>query len=130
GLDTRLEYLPEELIREYSGNYMTFKGAAEAIFEFNRRIIDAVYEYIPGVKVQIAYYEMYGLPGIETFTSTCQYAKDKGLVVIGDVKRNDIGSTAEAYANAYLGKTNLIDNVDSAFNLDFITINPYLGIDG
>lgn len=130
GLDTRLEYLPEELISEYIDDPITFKGAAEAIFEFNRRIIEAVCEYIPGIKVQIAYYEMYGLPGIEAFMSTCQYAKDKGLVVIGDVKRNDIGSTAKAYANAYLGETNLIVDSKCAFDLDFITVNPYLGIDG
>lgn len=130
GLDTRLEYLPKNLIKKDSGTCVDFEGAAQSIFEFNRKIIDAVYEYIPGVKVQIAYYEMYGVPGIEAFYNTCQYAKAKGLVVIGDVKRNDIGSTAEAYAKAYLGETNLIGNVDSAFDLDFITINPYLGIDG
>ncbi|HHW70726.1 MAG TPA: orotidine-5'-phosphate decarboxylase [Clostridiales bacterium] len=131
GLDTRLEYIPDKILRKYKKDeYMTFEEAAQAILAFNKMLIDAVYEYVPGVKVQIAYYEMYGPPGLEAFASTCRYAKEKKLIVIGDVKRNDIGSTAKAYASAYLGKTNLIDNSKEAFDLDFITVNPYLGIDG
>lgn len=130
GLDTRLEYLPKNLIESCCGDKISIEGAAEAIFKFNRRIIDSVKEYVPGVKVQVAYYEMYGLPGIKAFKDTCQYAKDNGLIVIGDVKRNDIGSTAEAYAAAYLGETNLIEREERAYDLDFITVNPYLGIDG
>lgn len=130
GLDTRLEYVPACIIDKYSNGNITFEGASKAILEFNKSIIDRVYEYVPAVKVQIAYYEMYGPEGIEAFRNTCQYAKNKGLIVIGDVKRNDIGSTAEAYADAYLGRTGLINTKEAAFDLDFITVNPYLGIDG
>ncbi|NMA95767.1 MAG: orotidine-5'-phosphate decarboxylase [Clostridiales bacterium] len=130
GLDTRIEYLPSELINKHKRRTLDFKSASDAIFDFNRQIIDKVYEYVPAVKVQVAYYEMYGISGLQAFYDTCKYAKEKGLLVIGDVKRNDIGSTAEAYANAYLGRTNLIEQEKGAFNLDFITINPYLGIDG
>ncbi len=130
GLDTRLEYIPEDLIKKHGSKYASFEGAAQAILEFNKKIIDTVYEYVPGIKVQIAYYEMYGIPGIEVFTETCAYAKKKDLIVIGDIKRNDIGSTAKAYASAYLGETDLIYARKKAFDLDFVTVNPYLGIDG
>jgi len=129
GLDTRLEYVPDHVIEGCSGA-SPFEVAARAIFEFNKAIIDAVYEHVPAVKIQIAYYELYGPPGIEAFRLTAQYAKSKGLIVIGDVKRNDIGSTAEAYASAYLGETPLKSGSMPAFNLDFITVNPYLGTDG
>lgn len=131
GLDTRLEYIPDELLKRYKqGECMSFDTAAQAILEFNKKIIDAVCDYVPGVKVQVAYYEMYGLPGLEAFADTCRYAKAKDLIVIGDVKRNDIGSTAKAYARAYLGETTLMGNTEKAFDLDFITVNPYLGLDG
>ena len=129
GLDTRLEYVPDHVIEGCSGA-SPFEVAANAIFQFNKAIIDAVYEHIPGVKIQIAYYELYGPPGIEAFRLTAQYAHSKGLIVIGDIKRNDIGSTAEAYACAYLGETPLKGISMPAFDLDFITVNPYLGTDG
>lgn len=129
GLDTRLEYVPGHILERCIGE-SPFEVASYAILEFNKAIIDAVYEYVPAVKIQIAYYEMYGPPGIEAFRLTAQYAKSKGLIVIGDIKRNDIGSTAEAYASAYLGETPLKGTKMSAFDLDFVTVNPYLGTDG
>ncbi len=129
GLDTRLEYVPEHVIEKCSGT-SPFEVAAGAILEFNKAIIDAVYEHVPAVKIQIAYYELYGAPGIEAFRLTAQYAQSKGLIVIGDIKRNDIGSTAEAYASAYLGETPLKSGSMPAFGLDFVTVNPYLGTDG
>lgn len=130
GLDTRLEYLPEFLIDKYCSELPSLKNAALAIEEFNKRIIDEVHDLIPAVKLQIAYYEMYGIAGLKTFQATARYAKEKGLIVISDVKRNDIGSTAEAYSTAYLGKTQVKGIQDEAFPSDFITVNPYLGIDG
>ncbi|MFO7154221.1 MAG: orotidine-5'-phosphate decarboxylase [Caldicoprobacter oshimai] len=129
GLDTRLEYVPDHVVERCSGA-SPFEVAASAIFEFNKAIIDAVYEHIPAVKIQVAYYELYGPPGMEAFRLTAQYAKSKGLIVIGDIKRNDIGSTAEAYASAYLGETPLKNGRMPAFDLDFVTVNPYLGTDG
>ncbi|MBM7581986.1 orotidine-5'-phosphate decarboxylase [Caldicoprobacter guelmensis] len=129
GLDTRLEYVPNHVVERCTGG-SPFEAASCAILEFNKAIIDAVYEYVPAVKIQIAYYEMYGPSGIEAFRLTAQYAKSKGLIVIGDVKRNDIGSTAEAYACAYLGETPLNGTKMPAFDLDFVTVNPYLGTDG
>lgn len=130
GLDTRLEYLPDFLIEKYCSQIPSLKNAALAIEEFNKRIMDEVYDLIPAVKLQIAYYEMYGVAGLETFQATARYAKEKGLIVISDVKRNDIGSTAEAYSAAYLGKTQVKEAQYEAFPSDFITVNPYLGIDG
>ena len=130
GLDTRLEYLPDFLIEKYCSKYPSLKNATLAIEEFNKRIIDEVYDLIPAVKLQIAYYEMYGIAGLETFQKTARYAKERGLIVISDVKRNDIGSTAEAYSTAYLGKTQVKEAQYEAFPSDFITVNPYLGIDG
>lgn len=130
GLDPKLEYLPDFLIEKYCSRNPSLKNAALAIEEFNKRIIDEVYDLIPAVKLQIAYYEMYGIPGLEAFQATARYAKEKGLIVISDVKRNDIGSTAQAYSSAYLGKTSIGETQDTAFPSDFITVNPYLGIDG
>lgn len=114
GLDTVLEYLPEELVKN--------AGTEEALFTFNKGIIDATHDIVPAVKIQIACYEQYGLEGLSAFSKTVAYAKKKGLSVIDDCKRNDIGSTAEKYANAYLGET--------AFGGDFLTVNGYLGSDG
>lgn len=131
GLDTCIEYVPDFIKERHFVDSADMEKACQAILEFNCGIIDAVYDIVPAVKIQMAYYEMYGLHGIKCFMDTAHYARSKGLIVIGDVKRNDIGSTAEAYASAYLGKTFINESVEqSAFDLDFITVNPYLGFDG
>ncbi len=132
GLDPKIEYVPsfikEKAFKEYGAN---LKGVAEAILGFNKKIIDAVYDIVPAVKPQLAYYEMYGLEGLRVFDETVRYAKEKGLIVIVDGKRNDIGTTAEAYSSAYLGKTKIDDSIEEAvFDADALTVNPYLGIDG
>ncbi len=130
GLDTKLEYLPDFLIEKYCSKEPSLKNAVLAIQEFNKRIIDEVYDLIPAIKLQIAYYEMYGIDGLKAFLETARYAREKGLIVISDVKRNDIGPTAEAYSTAYLGKTQVKGVRHEVFSSDFITVNPYLGIDG
>lgn len=127
GLDTALSYLPQDIICKCSD----FESAAKYILDFNREIIDSIYDIVPSVKVQAAYYEMYGIEGMKTFADTIKYAKEKGLVVISDVKRNDIGSTAKCYSNAYLGETELFEGgKKTPFESDFITVNGYLGSDG
>jgi orotidine-5'-phosphate decarboxylase len=132
GLDPRIEYVPaylREKARKELGN--NAKSTAEAILSFNRKLIDALYDMIPAVKPQVAYYEMYGLEGLRVFKETVDYAKSKGLLVIADGKRNDIGSTAEAYSTAFLGKTLLDEGLEqSMFDVDALTVNPYLGFDG
>jgi len=128
GLDTRIEYFPERFAVAY--DLTTLDGAAEAIADFNQILIDAVCDIVPAVKVQAAYYEMYGVAGMEAFFDTLDYAKRKGMAVIADVKRNDIGSTATAYSAAYLGRTALSGAEAQAFPADFVTVNPYLGTDG
>lgn len=130
GLDPKLDYLPKSLMDKHFGGQPSFEAAAGAILEYNFSIIDNIYDIVPAVKLQIAYYEMYGLPGIKTFMETADYARSKGLLVIGDVKRNDIGSTAKAYSNAFIGQTLLEKKYARAFPLDMITINPYFGSDG
>lgn len=126
GLDTSFDYLPEEMKRGVTN----FDEAADAIYEFNKNIIDKVCDVVPSVKVQIAYYEMYGASGVRAFKRTVDYAKDKGLIVIADCKRNDIGSTAGCYSKAYLGETLLNGRAVRAFNADMLTVNGYLGFDG
>ncbi len=126
GLDTNFEYLPEEM-RAGVGD---LAGAAEAVVSFNKKVVDAVADVVPAVKVQIAYYEMYGAEGLRAFTETCRYAKKKGLIVMTDAKRNDIGATAECYAKAYLGETAVGGRAFTAFDSDFLTVNGYLGSDG
>ncbi|MDR1018453.1 MAG: orotidine-5'-phosphate decarboxylase [Lachnospiraceae bacterium] len=131
GLDPQMSFIPAKILgNAYSEFGETLKGASEAIFEFNKEIIDNVYDLIPAVKPQIAMYEEFGVEGIEAFRRTCEYAKKKGLIVIGDIKRGDIGSTSKAYAIAHLGKTKVGNKEYSLFNEDFVTVNPYLGIDG
>jgi orotidine-5'-phosphate decarboxylase len=132
GLDPKIEYVPgnirQECFKKFGENS---KGIAEAILIFNKKIIDAVYDIVPAVKPQLAYYEMYGLDGLKAFYETVKYAKSKGLIVIVDGKRNDIGSTAESYSTAYLGKTKINANHSEAmFDADSLTVNPYLGYDG
>lgn len=131
GLDPMLDYVPDEVkklaFEEYGEN---LEGAGEAIWQFNKAIIDATYDLIPAVKPQIAMYEQFGIPGLIAFKKTVDYCKAKDLVVIGDVKRGDIGSTSEAYAVGHLGKVQVGNNAFYGFDEDFATVNPYLGSDG
>ena len=126
GLDPRYEMIPEVIRNKYP---QTLEGVAKSIVEFNKKLIDAIYDIIPAVKPQIAFYEMYGLEGMKAFEETCKYAKQKGMLVIADIKRGDIGTTAKAYSNAFLGKTKIGDKEESIFNVDFVTLNPYMGLD-
>ncbi len=126
GLDTLFDYLPDEM----KAGVNTFEGVAERVFEFNKKLIDTLKDIIPSVKVQIAYYEMYGTAGMKAYEETLKYAAEKGLVVIADAKRNDIGSTAACYAKAFLGETDVNGNTLKAFPSDYVTINAYLGTDG
>ena len=131
GLDTRIEYLPESFVKEIlPEGIRSFEDAAEAVYQYNVRLVDALCDIVPAVKVQVAYYEMYGPAGMVAFEKTMQYAKDKGLIVMADVKRNDIGATAGCYANAYVGTTPMPQGETRAFASDIATINPYLGVDG
>ena len=131
GLDPMMSYMPkyilEQKIKEFGE---TLKAVSEAIFEYNKGIIDAIYDLVPAVKPQIAMYEQFGIEGMVAFAKTCEYAKKKGLIVIGDVKRGDIGSTSAAYATAHLGKIQVGDKKFRLFEEDFATVNPYLGSDG
>jgi len=131
GLDPNLSFVPgfirEKVFREFG---KTHKAVAEAFIEFNRKLIDAVYDIVPAVKPQLAYYEMYGLEGMRAFYETVKYAKSKGLIVIADGKRNDIGTTAKAYSSAYLGTSPVGELEESACDADALTVNPYFGIDG
>lgn len=133
GLDPRLDKIPSAIRKSAQEKFETdvMKAAGEAIWQFNKGIIDAVFDICPIVKPQVAFYEMYGSAGMEAFAKTLQYAHDKGLLTIADVKRNDIGSTAEAYASAYFGTTKVFDETVAApFPADSITVTPYLGWDG
>lgn len=127
GLDPRYDMIPESIRTKYSED---IEGACKAILEFNKELIDSVYDIVPAVKPQIAFYEMFGAEGIKLFNETCKYAKQKGMIIIADVKRGDIGSTAAGYSNAYLGKTPIGQEKVSIYDVDFVTVNPYLGIDG
>ncbi len=126
GLDTNFDYLPDNM----KDGISNFKDAADAVLAFNKKIIDAIYDIVPCVKVQIAYYEMYGVEGMRAFLETLRYASSKGMLVMTDAKRNDIGATAECYAKAFLGETKVNESVGSAFDSDFLTVNAYLGTDG
>ncbi len=131
GLDPMLNYVPDFLKKKAFEEYgETLEGAAEAIWQFNKGIVDAVADLIPAVKPQIAMYEQFGLPGLQAFYRTVQYCKEKGLVVIGDIKRGDIGSTSEAYAVGHIGKVAVGSKSYYGFDEDFVTVNPYLGSDG
>lgn len=131
GLDPMLSYLPKHIQQKAFAEYgETLEGAAEAVWQYNKGLIDAVYDLIPAVKPQIAMYEQFGLEGLKAFKRTVDYCKEKGLVVIGDVKRGDIGSTAIAYAVGHLGKVSVGQNAFYGFGEDFVTVNPYLGSDG
>ena len=131
GLDPKLDYVPDFIKQKAFAEYgETLKGAAEAVFEFNKGIIDRIYDIVPAIKPQAAYYEMYGWNGVETLTKTIAYAKEKGMFVITDGKRNDIGATMEAYAAAHLGEVKVGDNIIAPFDADALTVNGYLGTDG
>ena len=131
GLDPMMKFVPEHIQKKAFSEYgETLEGAAEAIWQYNKGIVDAVYDLIPAVKPQIAMYEQFGIPGLQAFKKTVDYCKEKGLVVIGDIKRGDIGSTSTAYAVGHLGKVQVGSNQFSGFDEDFVTVNPYLGSDG
>lgn len=126
-----LNYVPEHIQKKAFDEFgETLEGAAEAIWQYNKGIIDTTYDLIPAVKPQIAMYEQFGVPGLQAFKKTVDYAKEKDLVVIGDVKRGDIGSTSAAYAVGHLGKVQVGSKKYSLFDEDFATVNPYLGTDG
>ncbi len=131
GLDPMMKFVPEFIRKKAFAEYgETLEGAAEAIWQYNKGIVDAIYDLIPAVKPQIAMYEQFGIPGMIAFKKTVDYCKEKDLVVIGDVKRGDIGSTSEAYAVGHLGKVQVGSNSYAGFDEDFATVNPYLGSDG
>lgn len=131
GLDPMLGYVPEHLTKKAFEEYgETLEGAAEAIWQFNKEIVDKTYDLIPAVKPQIAMYEQFGIPGLQAFKKTVDYCKEKGLVVIGDIKRGDIGSTSAAYAVGHLGRVQVGSKSYVPFDEDFATVNPYLGSDG
>ncbi|MBE6005962.1 MAG: orotidine-5'-phosphate decarboxylase [Sarcina sp.] len=140
GLDPNLSFVPAHLQQEAAGRVSAAEGlsederalrtAAEAIWQFNKGIVDAVYDLVPAVKPQIAMYEQFGLPGLEVYDRTVRYCKEKGLIVIGDVKRGDIGSTSASYAKAHIGRIAAAGREVPVFDVDFATVNPYLGTDG
>lgn len=131
GLDPMLSYIPEQIQKKAFAEYgETLEGAAEAIWQFNKEIVDKTWDLVPAVKPQIAMYEQFGIPGLEAYQKTIDYCHGKDLVVIGDIKRGDIGSTSAAYATGHLGKIQVGSKCYTAFNEDFATVNPYLGSDG
>lgn len=131
GLDPMLSYIPDHVKEAaFKEKGETLAGAAEAIWQFNKAIVDATYDLIPAVKPQIAMYEQFGIEGLIAFKKTVDYCKEKDLVVIGDIKRGDIGSTSAAYATGHLGKVLVGSNSFYGFDEDFVTVNPYLGSDG
>ncbi len=131
GLDPTMSHIPECVLKKaFDDCGENLEGAAEAIWQFNKAIVDSTYDLIPAVKPQIAMYEAFGVPGVVAFKKTVDYCKSKGLVVIGDVKRGDIGSTSAAYATAHLGRVKVGSKEFYGFDEDFATVNPYLGSDG
>ena len=131
GLDPMLDYIPGFLLKEaFARHGETLEGAAQAVWEFNKGIIDAVWDLIPAVKPQIAMYEQFGIPGLKAYKQTVDYCHEKGLIVIGDIKRGDIGSTSAAYAAGHLGRVQVGSRSYAPFDEDFATVNPYLGSDG
>ena len=131
GLDPMLSYVPEQVKERAFAEYgETLAGAAEAIWQFNKEIVDKTFDLIPAVKPQIAMYEQFGIEGMQAYKKTVDYCKSKDLLVIGDVKRGDIGSTSAAYAAGHLGKVQVGSRTYAGFDEDFATVNPYLGSDG
>lgn len=131
GLDPTMKLVPEHIQKKAYAEYgETLAGAAEAIWQYNKAIVDATYDLIPAVKPQIAMYEQFGIEGLKAFQKTVEYCREKDLVVIGDIKRGDIGSTSEAYAVGHLGQVKVGNTMCRGFDEDFVTVNPYLGSDG
>ena len=131
GLDPMLNYIPEHIQKKAFAEFgETLEGAAEAIWQYNKGIVDATYDLIPAVKPQIAMYEQFGIPGLIAYKKTVDYCKSKDLVVIGDIKRGDIGSTSAAYSVGHLGQVQVGSRKYAGFDEDFATVNPYLGSDG
>ena len=131
GLDPMLGYIPEHVKEKAFAEFgETLEGAAEAIRQFNCAIVDATADLIPAVKPQIAMYEQFGIEGLKAYDRTVKYCQQKGLIVIGDIKRGDIGSTSAAYATGHLGSVKVGNTTCSAFNTEYVTVNPYLGTDG
>ncbi len=131
GLDPMLKFVPEHIQKEAFAEFgETLAGAAEAVWRFNKEIIDKTFDLVPAVKPQIAMYEQFGFEGVKAFKRTVDYCRSKGLLVIGDVKRGDIGSTSAAYAAGHLGKVQVGGSLCTGFDEDFVTVNPYLGSDG
>lgn len=131
GLDPMMRFIPEHIQKKAFAEYgESLEGAAAAVWWFNKEIVDNIWDLIPAVKPQIAMYEQFGIPGLMVYRKTIEYCKKKGLTVIGDVKRGDIGSTSEAYAVAHLGKVKVGSRSFYGFGEDFATVNPYLGSDG
>ncbi len=131
GLDPMMDYVPKHVQKKAFQEYgETLEGAAEAIWQFNKRIVDCIWDLIPAVKPQIAMYEQFGIPGLQAFQKTVDYCHQKNLIVIGDIKRGDIGSTSAAYAAGHIGTVKVGSKAYHPFGEDFITVNPYLGTDG
>lgn len=131
GLDPMLSYIPEHIVKKSFHEFgETLEGAADAIWQFNKEIVDHTFDLIPSVKPQIAMYEQFGLEGLAVYQKTVKYCQEKGLVVIGDIKRGDIGSTSAAYATGHIGHVQVGNNSFAGFGTEFITVNPYFGTDG
>ncbi|MCR5121333.1 MAG: orotidine-5'-phosphate decarboxylase [Ruminococcus sp.] len=131
GLDPKLEYVPKFIVEKRIEKHgKTLKAAAKAVLDFNKAIIDEIHDICPAIKPQAAYYEMYGYEGVKTLYKTIQYAQEKGMFVITDGKRNDIGATMEAYAAAHLGFCEVGGEQLEPFGSDALTVNGYLGTDG
>lgn len=126
GLDPKYDMIPDCIKSKYDDS---LEGVSKSILEFNKRLIDATYDIIPAVKINIAFYEMYGLDGMKAFEETCVYAKEKKMIVMADIKRGDIGNTAKAYSNAFLGRTMIGDREEAIYDVDFVTLSPYMGTD-
>lgn len=127
GIDPRAEDLPVGFLDPFPASRA---GVAEALGVFGRGVVDAVSALAPVVKFQSAFYEMFGPEGVAALHETAEHAKERGLIVVIDAKRNDIGSTAEAYARAYLGRSPIGDRLEPTWSADALTVNPYLGSDG
>lgn len=131
GLDPMMKFIPEHIVKRAFDEFgETLEGAAEAIWQFNKGLVDNIHDLIPAVKPQIAMYEQFGIEGLKAYKKTIDYCREKGLIVIGDIKRGDIGSTSEAYAVGHLGKVQVGSKFYYGFDEDFATVNPYLGSDG
>lgn len=126
GIDPKYDMVPNCIKNKYDS---TLEGMAKACTEFNKELIDATYDIIPAVKLQLAYFEKLGIAGIQSFKETIKYAKEKGMITMADAKRGDIGSTCSAYSSAYLGRVETADGEEAVYDADFITLNPYMGTD-